>query len=324
MAGPMYDVTVVMPVFNALPYLDEAIASILAQTLTDFRLAIYDDHSTDGSYERALEWAARDRRIGVTRGERRLGPCGSSNAAANLADSDFVARMDADDIAAPDRLAIQLEALRRDPSAVLVGSVFDMIDGAGHLIRSAALGQTVGDAPPIAHSSMLYRREVFDAVGGYRERTDYFEDLDLYRRMAAHGTLLVVDRPLIGLRFAGQHARLRDDREDVVERINLRHQPQGQTEPTAKGRTISPMAFYSIAVLAVLGLERPRLVGLMLRRLHFHLPAQTLAILGFVAVAEVSPHLARVINRMIGRFRAGPAGVRGAAPEVHAWTFRRT
>lgn len=47
----------VMPVYNALPYLDPAIESVLAQTLGDFRLAIHDDGSTDGSYERALDWA---------------------------------------------------------------------------------------------------------------------------------------------------------------------------------------------------------------------------------------------------------------------------
>lgn len=318
---PAPAVTVVMPVHNALPYLDAAILSILDQTLTEFRFEIFDDHSDDGSYERALEWAERDRRIAVTRSAKRLGPCGSSDAAARLARGEFAARMDADDIAAPERLALQLEVMRTNPNAVLVGSVFDMIDGTGATIRAATPGQANGNSPPIAHASIFYRCAAFEAAGGYRGDTDYFEDQDLYRRMATQGDIAVINQPLIGLRFAGQHARLKDDRLEVIERLN-RHYSKSFTGPTpASGRNIAPLALYSVAVLAALGLERPALLGLAARRIRLDRPLQAFAIMGFLALAEVSPRLGRICNQLFTRLRQ--AGSANARERVWIWNHGR-
>lgn len=314
-------VTVVMPVYNGLPYLEQAIASIMAQTLRDFRLAIYDDHSDDGSYDHALAWASRDPRISVLRGDRRLGPSGSSAAAAALAKSEFVARMDADDIAVHDRLEIQLQTLLKNPDAVLVGSVFDMIDGDNRLIRPAALGQIGRTTPPIAHASIFYRRAAFEAAGGYRAETDYFEDQDFYMRIAKVGKVLVVDRPLIKLRFAGQHARLRDDRAQVLEMISRHYRPIGGNPAGREGRCLEPLAFYSVGVLAVMGLEQPRLLGLMLRRGNFSRPFVALAVLAFIGLAELSPRIARGLNEMIGSLRATRIDRGSAGHSVRAWDF---
>src|SRR6185503_10477643 len=128
-------VSVVMPVRNAMPYLDDAIASILLQSHENFELIIGDDGSTDGSSERIDEWARRDGRIRVIRnGGSGLGPAGSSNWVARAARHPLIARMDADDISMPDRLRAQVLALRADPEAVIVGSLFDYVDGAGRRV----------------------------------------------------------------------------------------------------------------------------------------------------------------------------------------------
>lgn len=313
-------ITVVMPVYNAVPWLDAAVKSVLAQTHSQFRLAIYDDHSTDDSYEAALAWAERDPRISVTRGAARLGPSASSNAAARLAQTEFVARMDADDIAAAERLTLQLKALAEHPDAVLVGSTFDMIDGAGRVIRRASLGRTDGIAPPFAHPSIAYRRAAFEAAGGYREGTDYFEDVDLFRRMARLGALLVIDHGLLGLRFAGQHARLRDAREEVLGRINRHYHDPGVA--TGPGRTLAPMAFYSVAVLAILARERPRLLGLMARRVHLAHPLRVLGVAGIVALAELSPSLARALSQLAATVREALTRHGAGDGAVHVWTPR--
>src|SRR5207302_7707366 len=71
-------ISVVMPVYNALPHLDAAVRSILDQTFRDFEFVIYDDGSTDGSAERLRDWAARDPRIRLIEGKHNLGPAGSS------------------------------------------------------------------------------------------------------------------------------------------------------------------------------------------------------------------------------------------------------
>ncbi len=309
--------TVVMPVYNALPYLDEAIASVLAQTHRDFVFAIYDDHSSDGSYEAALAWAARDSRIRVVRGNTRLGPCASSNAAARLAESDIVVRMDADDIAAPRRLEIQAAVLRERPDAVLVGSTYDLIDAAGTVLRKPTPGRILGSAPPFAHPSIAYRRAAFEAVGGYQNNTDYFEDFDLYQRLAGVGKLLVVMAPLISMRFAGQHARLRDDRDEVLRKIDRLYN-DGPIEGPSH-RKVSAMAYYSVAVLSILALQRPRMFGEMLRRASFRRPARALSVLGIVGVAELSPRLARFLGHLASDLREYLAARRLGREPVLEW-----
>lgn len=320
MRGRQVSITVVMPVYDALPFLDAAIESILAQTCGDLRLAIYDDHSSDGSYECAREWAARDNRVSVVRGEVRLGPCASSNAAAALAETELVARMDADDVSAPNRLERQLRGLRDNPDAVLIGSTFDMIDGAGRRIRGPTPSRILRRAPPFAHATIMYRKRDFDAVGGYRPQTDYFEDLDLYRRLAQRGRLLVVNAPLLSLRFAGQNARLRDNRQDVLSKIDRQYRGNLQfCYPDAK---VSDMAYYSLAVLSILALERPRMLGEMLRQASFARPLRGALILGVVGVAEVSPRLARSLGKMTIALREWIDASRSSNSTVLEWSPR--
>jgi glycosyltransferase involved in cell wall biosynthesis len=306
--------TVVMPVFNALPYLHEAIASITAQSYGRFRLAIYDDHSTDGSFEAALEWAERDPRVSVTRGAQRLGPSGSSNAAAALADTEFVARMDADDVMVPERLEAQLAVLTRFPDAVMIGSTFDMIDGKGRRIRKARWTGIGGGYPPIAHPSILYRRTALEAIGGYRANTDYFEDRDLYRRMAEHGQIVVINRPLIKVRYAGQHARLNDDPEAVLRKLDRFY----AREPAA-GQRLSPMSFYSMAYLAMIASKRPNMFGLMLRKACFAEPRMAVPIAAIVGLAELSPRLARSTWRAASALRGMFAATPQSHEEIYVW-----
>src|SRR6185436_7809543 len=90
-------VSVVMPVHNALPFLDESIRSILAQTLADFEFVILDDASTDGSLEVLREWSRLDPRIQIHESKKQLGLSLSSNTVVSKARAPIVARMDADD-----------------------------------------------------------------------------------------------------------------------------------------------------------------------------------------------------------------------------------
>src|SRR6185312_17087211 len=96
-------ISVVMPVHNAFPFLNESIKSILEQTLKDFEFVILDDSSTDRSAELLREWSLRDKRIHLHQSKKPLGLAASSNAVVARACAPLVARMDADDIAHPDR-----------------------------------------------------------------------------------------------------------------------------------------------------------------------------------------------------------------------------
>src|SRR5688572_7285935 len=128
-------ISVVMPVYNALPFLDDSINSILTQTLTDFEFVIFDDASTDGSVERLRQCANRDPRIRLHESKQQLGLSGSSNAVVALARSSIVARMDADDVAHPDRLKRQWEIIKDRPDVVVVGTLCNGIDASGREVR---------------------------------------------------------------------------------------------------------------------------------------------------------------------------------------------
>ncbi|MBI2841498.1 MAG: glycosyltransferase family 2 protein [Acidobacteria bacterium] len=216
-------VSVVMPVWNGARYLDVSIRSILQQTFRRFELVIADDGSTDGTWEILSRWAARDARIRLLRSPQRLGPVGSSNLVARAARAPLVARMDADDWSHPDRLARQIDVLRRYPDAVLVGTLFHGMDSRGTITRPLDRWRLKrpGASPPFAHGSTMYRRKAFEIVGGYREACVYWEDLDLYRRLRPLGRLLVIPEGLYVLRYHSGSARAVDPSADVIRALSL-------------------------------------------------------------------------------------------------------
>ena len=163
-----------MPIFNALPYLDSAVKSILAQTFVDFELIMLDDGSTDGSGEAAGAWEARDTRIRVLRNATTTGLACSSNRVVSNARGNLIARMDADDLSQPTRLLRQVDILAERPNAVLVGALATGIDGQGRTIRSrdrSRLRQS-DIFSPFPHGSVMFRRNAFELAGGYRDECD--------------------------------------------------------------------------------------------------------------------------------------------------------
>src|SRR5690349_5152599 len=116
-------ISVVMPVYNAAPFLDDSVSSILKQSLTDFEFVILDDGSTDNSIHLLREWAARDQRIKIHESKKRLGLSGSSNAVVAAARAPIVARMDADDVAHPERLRRQWEVIQHGRDVAVVGTL---------------------------------------------------------------------------------------------------------------------------------------------------------------------------------------------------------
>jgi len=114
-------VSVVLPFYNA-PRLNIAIQSILNQTYEDFELILIDNKSDDGSAEVAVEFASQDKRIILLKEEKK-GVVWATNKGINASRGEFVARMDADDYAFPERIALQLNEFRNDPTLGLVSGL---------------------------------------------------------------------------------------------------------------------------------------------------------------------------------------------------------
>src|SRR6185436_215790 len=187
-------ISVVMPVYNALPFIDQSISSILGQTLDDFEFVILDDASTDESFEHLTAWAAQDKRIRIHKSKERLGLSGSSNVVVAKARSSIIARMDADDVAYPDRLRCQWEVIQNRPDIAVVGTLCNGIDAAGREVRPRDRWRLLRRSGyiPFPHGSAMFRREVFDNVGGYGECAEGGEDQQLFSRMARHGRIVTL------------------------------------------------------------------------------------------------------------------------------------
>lgn len=190
-------ISVVIPVHNARRYLEAAVASVSAQSCGDFEIIAIDDGSTDGSGGLLQQLAVREPRLRV-RSRPNTGIVGALNDGLAMARGEFVARMDADDLCLPGRLARQVAHLRSHPDCVAVGSAFRYIDAeGGHLkecVRApdhASIERELlaGNGGILIHPATLFRRSAIEQVGRYREPAQWVEDLDLYLRLARVGQL---------------------------------------------------------------------------------------------------------------------------------------
>ena len=202
----MTTVSVLLPVRNAERFVEEAIASVLTQSLGDFKIIAVLDHSSDASGDILERLASDDARIRVLQCEGE-GLVDALNTAAKAATGDLLARLDADDRMRPGRLEKQVDFLEHHPDVVAVGSAAVEIDARSRVTgmmkvptADAALRARLMRANPFIHSSMMIRRGTFEAAGGYRDDFPLVEDFDLWLRLAARGRLANIASPLTDYR----------------------------------------------------------------------------------------------------------------------------
>ena len=190
-------ISVLMPVYNGASYLAEAVESIRAQTFGDFEFIAVDDGSTDGSLPLLQRFAQEDPRLRIV-SRPNTGIVGALNDGLAVARGEFVARMDADDIAEPVRFEKQLAVLRADPECVALGSSVVFIDPVGRPLKAyyppldhAAIEEELarGNGGALIHPTVVFRRSALLQCGGYRSHYNYIEDLDLYVRLLDAGRL---------------------------------------------------------------------------------------------------------------------------------------
>jgi glycosyltransferase involved in cell wall biosynthesis len=205
------------------PFLDEALASVAAQTLSELEVLVVDDGSTDDSAAIGEAWAARDPRFRALRQEP-LGLVAALERARAAACAPVLARMDGDDVCAPERLALQLAALEAEGlDAVGCGIRYvpdeAVRDGArayaawiNGLVTVEAAARDVFVECPLPHPALVVRADALAAAGGYRDE-GWPEDYDLVLRLWERGARFRnLDRVLLDWREHPERASRVDER----------------------------------------------------------------------------------------------------------------
>ena len=184
--------SVVIPVRDGERYLRESIESVLVQTLGEFECLVVDDGSSDGTPEILGAYQKADPRVRVLRQEK-AGLVTALNRGCAEAGGRYVARMDADDVALPDRFERQVRFLEDHHDVAVLGGAMQFMTAAGPQDRFLRHPSGVDDVKAaleatccIAHPTVVIRKRVLDTIGGYRSQYLHAEDYDLWLRMADH------------------------------------------------------------------------------------------------------------------------------------------
>jgi len=194
-----------MSVYNGSYYLRESVESILNQSFTNFEFIIIDDGSTDDSWEILTQYAERDRRIRVIKNEQNIGLTRSLNKGIKLAQGEYIARQDADDISLAQRFEKQVLVLDQHSDVLLASCNIDVVNAEGHYLETLKR-----DCDPdltswyllfhnriAGHSQVMFRRVLVQELGGYNETYQYSQDYELWCRLSKVGKIAILPEILL-------------------------------------------------------------------------------------------------------------------------------
>lgn len=184
-------VSIIMPVYNAEKYLAEAIRSILNQTYRFFEFIIIDDGSTDDSLKILNQFAEHDSRFQIIKLESNKGVVHVLNLGLDRAKGKYIARMDADDVSLPNRMAMQVKYLEANPEVGILGARINYMDHMGKLMYVPPSNQTDLEnrwtlffGNPFSHPVVMIRKSVIDQHNlRYSSRATHVEDYELWGRL---------------------------------------------------------------------------------------------------------------------------------------------
>ncbi|MDX1929811.1 MAG: glycosyltransferase family 2 protein [Pirellulaceae bacterium] len=211
--------SILLPVYNDEKYLRDAVESLLNQTFTNFELIAIDDGSNDCCPQILETFAAKDKRVRII-SRPNTGYLRALQDGLQIARGDIIARMDADDVAHPERLEKQLAYLDSNPACVAVGSWVNFVEETGMKLfewhpptdhEQIDRELLAGRGAMIVHPTLTMRRSAFNEIGGYRNEFEYAEDFDLLLRLGEVGLLANIGEILLDYRqrpgsVCGKHA----------------------------------------------------------------------------------------------------------------------
>jgi glycosyltransferase EpsE len=227
-------VSVVMATFNDdSELLNLSLKSIVEQSYPHWELIVVDDSTSQNTINVLKHYASRyPVRIQLRHNDKRQGFVRSLNLGISYATGDYIARMDGDDISLPNRLEVQTIYLNRNPEVGIVGTDILIIDKVGALQSSRVYPHTTAQVKawayfrnPIAHPTVMIRREIFSRIGGYDQNFKRAEDYELWLRALRAGvTINNIDKILLHYRIVGTYAAKRDKANwGYVLRAKLKH-----------------------------------------------------------------------------------------------------
>ena len=183
-------ISVIMAAYNAVDYIEKSIVSILEQTFDGWELIIINDCSTDRTPEIIERYTKLDPRISLLNNPVNINQALSRNRGISEARGKYIAILDDDDIAFPSRLKIQCDFLENNPSVALVASAAEIIDKNGKIIGHKRSPENLDELKfriilknPLVHSSVMYRKELMEKIGGYNNKYFNAEDYKFYSEL---------------------------------------------------------------------------------------------------------------------------------------------
>ncbi len=248
-------VSVLMSVRNGAPWVREAVESVLAQTAGDLELIVIDDGSTDATPD--LLASIRDPRLRAER-RPRAGLARALNDALEQARAPLVARLDADDLALPERLARQRAFLGAHPEIGLLGTGAREVDAAGRELRiiwppqeDAVIRRALIRRNPFVHSSVMMRRTLVERLGGYDASFPVAQDYDLWLRLSGITRMANLPEPLVVRRLVPGRVTLARDSE------RLRAEARARWRAVRRGAYPLRCAAFALRPALVLALPLP-------------------------------------------------------------------
>lgn len=270
-------VSVLLPVYNGERHLGDAMDSVLRQTYPRFELIAIDDGSTDATWDMLQHYAARDQRVASLRNGRNIGVARSLNRGLAVAQGEYIARQDADDVSSLERLRKQVEFMTANPDIGLLGSSAENIgeegEHRGYLVaqsNSVLLEWLLSFCNPFVHSSTIYRQSLIREVGMYSTRFPHAEDYELWCRISGRARVanlpeILLQRRIGADRVSTIHCQLQ---EETVTRI-----VRGRLAGLLKGGVTSGLARNvrrMIRGLPQVSSVHIREVGTLIERLYRH------------------------------------------------------
>jgi len=199
-------VSFLLPIYNAEAFLREAVESILAQSFTNIELLAINDGSTDHSREILTSFS--DSRLKIIDNDSNRGLIYTLNRGIELAEGEFIARMDADDISLNNRIEKQVNFLNTHPKIALLGSWAEYVDQAGRIIllrevpvENKIIQGKLLEVCCFIHPSVMFRTSVVRGLCGYRQDALHAEDYDLWLRISENHEVDNLPEPLIRYRI---------------------------------------------------------------------------------------------------------------------------